>query len=254
MDQARLEEDVTMPEPLLAVHPTPSRDDIRDSFSGLTPAYWGLDAPGVLTRLPADAKGVALTLDFCGGPGGNGFDSLLLNALRQNGIPATLFLNSRWIAANPSQSRELANDPLLELANHGTAHLPLSVDGRSAYGMRGTKGPAEVYDEIMLANAALEDLTGRKQRFFRSGTAYLDDVAAQIVHAVGLTPVGFSVNGDGGATFTASTVTRETSAAAPGEIIIAHGNHPEAGTGQGLIQTIGLMHAGGRKFIHLSSP
>jgi peptidoglycan/xylan/chitin deacetylase (PgdA/CDA1 family) len=231
---------------------TPTREEIFESFAGRKPIYWGLEAPGVLRRA-TDMPGVALTLDFCGGPGGNAIDTRLLNTLRQNGIPATLFLNSRWIAANPSTCRELANNPLFELANHGTGHLPLSVTGRSAYGIPGTLGPGEVYDEIVTNNAVLEDLTGRRPRFFRPGTAYLDDISAQIVRAVGLIPVGFSINGDGGATFPAPTVAHDVSAAAPGDIVIAHGNHPEGGTAQGLIQALAMMQGTGRKFVHLPS-
>lgn len=228
----------------------PSRGDVVASFTGQVPVYWGLEAPGVLKRLPANSAGAALTVDFCGGPDGSAMDMLLLKALRQSEIPATLFLNSRWIRANPSVSRELANDPLFELANHGSAHSPLSVNGKSAYGIPGTKGVEEIYDEIITSNAVLEDLTGRPQRFFRPGTAYLDDVAAQMVHALGLTPVGFSINGDGGATFTASIVARELSAATPRDIVIVHGNHPEGGTAQGLLQALGTTRALKDKFIH----
>jgi peptidoglycan/xylan/chitin deacetylase (PgdA/CDA1 family) len=228
----------------------PSREEIIRSFAHQVPAYWGLEAPGVLKRLPGASAGAALTVDFCGGPGGNAVDMLLLNTLRDNGIPATLFLNSRWISANPLKSRELANDPLFELANHGSTHSPLSVNGRSAYGLPGTKAPEEIYDEIMLNNAVLEDLTGRPQLFFRPGTAYLDDVAAQIVHTLGITPVGFSINGDGGATFTDSVVSREISVVAPGDIVIIHGNHPEGGTAQGLIQALTTSQTLSGKFIH----
>jgi len=228
----------------------PSREDIIRNFAQHVPAYWGLEAPGVLKKLPGDSTGAALTVDFCGGPGGNAVDMLLLNALRDNGIPATLFLNSRWISANPLKSRELANDPLFELANHGSTHSPLSVNGRSAYGLPGTNSPEEIYDEIMLNNAVLEDLTGQSQLFFRPGTAYLDDVAAQIVHTLGLTPVGFSINGDGGATFTDSVVSREISVVAPGDIVIIHGNHPEGGTAKGLIKALTTSQTLSSKFIH----
>jgi peptidoglycan/xylan/chitin deacetylase (PgdA/CDA1 family) len=40
-------------------------------------------------------------------------------------VPATLFVNARWIEANPRQFRQLAADPLFEIANHGTEHRPL---------------------------------------------------------------------------------------------------------------------------------
>lgn len=252
-DQTLQADDVTLTLQPPWVRTAQTRAEIYKSFAGQEPVYWGPEAPGVLRRLPTATAGVALTLDFCGGPGGNSVDTRLLNALRESEVPATLFLNSRWIAANPLKSKELANDPLFELASHGTAHLPLSVNGRSAYGIPGTTGPGEVYDEIMTSNAILEDLTGKQQRFFRPGTAYLDDVAAQILSAVGLTPVGFTTNGDGGATFTASAVAHEISAAAPGDIVIAHGNHPEGGTAQGIILALAIMQANGRKFIHIPS-
>jgi hypothetical protein len=80
---------------------------------------------------------------------GNSADQALLAALRQQHIPATLFLNSRWITANQALAKELAADSLFELANHGASHGPLSVTGRSAYGIPGTRNPGEVYDEIM---------------------------------------------------------------------------------------------------------
>lgn len=231
----------------------PNRAEINNSFAGKEPTYWGLGAPGVLTKLPVSAKGVALTFDFCGGPGGNGDDAALLRALRGLGTPATLFLNSRWIAANPVVSRDLANDPQFELGNHGTLHLPLSVNGKSAYGIPGTKGPAEIYDEIMGNMAGLEDLTGNPTRFFRAGTAYLDNVAAEIVRALGLIPVGFSINGDGGATFPAATVSREVGAATHGDIVIAHGNHPGSGTAAGLVPAVKAMQQAGLSFVHISA-
>lgn len=95
----------------------PSRAEIISTFAGRSPEYWGLEAPGVLTRLPEGATGIAVADDFCGGPGGNGYDRALLTALRARQIPATLFLNSSWIAANPASARQLAAEPLFELAN-----------------------------------------------------------------------------------------------------------------------------------------
>jgi peptidoglycan/xylan/chitin deacetylase (PgdA/CDA1 family) len=91
---------------------------------------------------------IALTFDACGGPGGSGYDRALIDFLRRREIPATLFINSRWIDANPAIFRRLAAEPLFEIANHGTRHRPLSVTGRSAYGIPGTRSAAEVYDEI----------------------------------------------------------------------------------------------------------
>ena len=78
------------------------------AFSGRRPGQWGLDVEGVTSRLE-QALGVALTFDACGGGnGGDGYDAALIDLLRARQVPATLFLNRRWIVANPALAAELA--------------------------------------------------------------------------------------------------------------------------------------------------
>jgi peptidoglycan/xylan/chitin deacetylase (PgdA/CDA1 family) len=194
---------------------------------------------------------VALTFDCCGGPGGSGFDHTLLSALVSHEVPATFFLNARWVRSNPVLTKEIVANPLFEVANHGAAHLPLSVTGRQAYGLPGTKDAGMVYDEIMGAQAELSAFMGGAPRFFRSGTAHYDDVAAQICRALGLVPVNFNVNADGGATYPAATVTAEILSARPGSIIIAHANQPRSGTGAGVAAALPQMLGRGTRFIRL---
>lgn len=208
-------------------------DEVTRTFAGHSATYWELVAPGVVTRLPSTNAGVVLTFDFCGGTSGNGADLALLALLRQQHIPATLFLNSRWITANQALAKDLAGDPLVELGTHGTSHRPLSVTGESSYGISGTRNPGEVSDEIMTNNERLTDLTGVRPRYFRAGTAYMDEVSAGIVRSLGLIPVGFSINGDAGATLPAPTVSQEITRARATDIVIAHGNHPSGATPPG---------------------
>lgn len=229
----------------------PTRDEIVETFTGQTPRQWGLQVPGVISSLSADAGGAVLTLDYCGGPGGSGTDHTILDLLRKRELPATLFLNARWIAGNRALAMELAEDPLFHIANHGTQHRPLSVTGQSAYGIPGTTGPGEVYDEIMINTAVITDLTGEPPRFFRSGTAHLDEIAAQICHALGQIPIGFSINADAGATYPAHIVTQEIVRAGSGDIIIAHGNHPAAGTGAGLSAAAQRLQEGRTRLVAL---
>lgn len=168
---------------------------------------------------------------------GTDCDQRLLKALRKLNVPATLFVNGRWIKANPGLAAELAADPLFELGNHGFRHQPLSVNGRSAYGIAGTSNVGEVYDEIMGNQEAMAQLSGKAPRFFRPGTAYFDEVAASITHALGLVPVNFTVNGDGGATFPALTVAAEVgkigTGQGAGQVVISHFNQPAGGTAEG---------------------
>lgn len=220
---------------------TPSHEQIAARFAGHVPSYWGLEAPKVLRVLTEPAAGIALTLDFCGGPLGNRVDYAALDMLQRLQVPATLFMNARWIHANRSLAGDLAAVPFFELANHGSQHLPLSVAGHSAYGIPGTQSSLQVYDEIMTNDKLLTEITGERPRFFRPGTAYLDEVAAEICHALGTIPAGFSINADGGATYPKELVAQVTAKAKPGDIIISHGNQPGSGTAAGLAMAIPVL-------------
>ncbi len=229
-----------------------TRAEVVARYGHLRPHTWGFGGPGVVRDLPTSRRVIALTFDACGGPGGSRYDQALVSFLRRRDVPATLFLNSRWIDANPAVFRQLAGEPLFEIANHGTRHLPLSVTGRSAYGIGGTRNAGEVYDEVAGNQAKLTRLLGVPPRFFRAGTAYSDDVAARIVAAMGDRLVTFSVNGDGGATFTPEQVSSTVTAAPGGSVVLCHMNHPESGTAQGIAAAVPYLLASGYRFVRLS--
>jgi peptidoglycan/xylan/chitin deacetylase (PgdA/CDA1 family) len=235
-----------------AAAPVVTRAQVMARYGHLTPRTWGFEAPGVVRALPTTQRVIALTFDACGGPGGSGYDQSLIDFLRRREVPATLFLNSRWIDANPAAFRRLARESLFEIANHGTRHRPLSVTGRSAYGIAGTHSAGDVYDEVAGNHTKLTRLLGVPPRFFRSGTAYCDDIAARIVTDLGERFVGFCVNGDGGATFSPGQVRRAVTAARGGSIVICHMNHPQGGTARGIAAAVPHLLASGYRFVRLS--
>ncbi|MFC8038125.1 polysaccharide deacetylase family protein [Paenarthrobacter sp. NPDC057355] len=218
-------------QPTLKSPVLPNKGTVLAEFAGRQPREWGLHVTGVVNDAPS--KQAALTFDACGGPGGSDCDHELLRTLRRLNVPATLFVNSRWIRANPALSAELAADPLFELANHGTSHLPLSVNGKSAYGITGTANVSAAFDELSGNQQSMHDLFGKSPRFFRPGTAFYDDVTAAMTRRLGMLPVNFTINGDGGATFPAATVANEVGRVGPGDIVISHFNKPAGATAEG---------------------
>lgn len=216
------------------------------------PVQWGESVTGVKTRLDTAEPVIALTLDACGSSGGKGVDTRLMNFLAKEQIPATLFVNTRWINANPDFFKKLAANPLFEIANHGTWHKPASINGRSAYNIPGTKSPAELAAEIELNAGLIESVTGRRPVLYRSGTAYYDEVAVEIANALKHQVAGYSLLGDAGATFTAAQVTKALLRAKPGDIALLHMNHPEAGTGEGIIAAVPELKRRGFRFVRMS--
>lgn len=226
-------------------------DAIIAKYSSQTPRQWGETTDGVKTSLDTKEKVIALTFDACGGKNGNGYDKALIDYLVKEKIPATLFVNSRWIDANNSIFMTLADNSLFEIENHGAKHQPLSVNGKTAYHMSGTTSVTEVMSEVQDNADKIYQLTGRKPKFFRSGTNYYDELATLIVEELGEQAVGYSVLGDAGATYTAAQIKKACSSAKSGSIIICHMNHPEKDTAAGIKAAIPILLKEGYQFVKL---
>lgn len=222
------------------------REEMINRFSGPAPQKWGEHIPGVRTRLDTDDKVVALTLDACGTTDlSKGYDAELIRFLEQKQIPATLFLSAIWIEANPGIAARLAANPLFEIENHGLRHRPASTTGRSTYGLPGTQNVGELVDEVELGARQIKALTGKRPKFYRSGTAFYDERALRVIETLGYQAVNYSVLGDAGATFNREQVRQAVLRATPGSIIICHMNHPESETAEGLhVGLIELMNKG----------
>ena len=227
--------------------------DVASRFAEERPVAWGMDLPGILRRASVEDRVVALTFDACGGArrGRDDYDRKLIAFLESEGIPATLFLNLRWIRAHPRTAKALAGNPLFEIGNHGAEHRPLSVSGRRAYGIQGTASAAEAVEEVEANIGPIMAMTGRRPLFFRSGTAHYDDVALRILEALGCRAAGFSVNGDEGGTLSAGAVRRRLLSVRPGDIVLCHMNRPVSGTAEGIRQAVPELLRRGFRFVTL---
>lgn len=227
-------------------------DLIAVKYKDETPKQWGERVPGIETSLDTSDKVIALTFDACGGPQGDGYDEELINYLIKENVPASLFINYRWIESNNEVFLNLAKNPLFEIENHGYFHRPLSVNGKSVYGIKGTKNIQEVVDEVLINQKNIEKLTGRKPKFFRPGTAYSDEIAESIARDLGEQVVGYNVLGDAGATYNKNQIKESCLKAQPGSIILLHMNHPEKQTYEGMKLVIPELKKRGFRFVQLS--
>lgn len=102
-----------------------------------------------------------------------------------------------------------------------------------AYTEQGTASVGEVYDEVKGNQQFMTELLGHAPCFFRTGTAWYDEVAVEIVRTLGLLPIGFDINADFGATASAK-VAANAQKAKPGSILIGHSTVPSGPTFEGL--------------------
>jgi peptidoglycan/xylan/chitin deacetylase (PgdA/CDA1 family) len=195
---------------------------------------------------------IALTFDACGGPRGSGYDRRLVEYLKTEKIPATLFISGKWIDGNLDIFLELARNPLFEIENHGLNHKPCSVNGRLAYGIKGTKSIDEVVTEIEQNSRKIDGLTGRKSKCYRPGASTCDEICVEIAGLLGYEVVSFSVLGDAGATYSKRQVKEALLKASPSSIVLMHMNHPEGETAEGVMEAIPELRKKGLTFVKLS--
>lgn len=231
--------------------------ELTVKYKNVSPIQWGENIPGITRNvpLPSPADGprtLVLTLDACGGRKNSSVDLGILALLRELRIPATIFVTTPWLRANEKLAKDLTADSLFELAAHGTRHKPASVSGRSAYGIKGTASIAELVEEAELNARAVEAVTGKRPRWFRSGTAYYDEVAVAVIHDLDLGIAGYTVSLDQGATLPSREVARRAASAKSGSILLCHLNHPESGTGAGLAKALPALKEEGVIFLRLT--
>jgi peptidoglycan/xylan/chitin deacetylase (PgdA/CDA1 family) len=228
------------------------REVIRQTES-YTPGKWGEFVKGVNARLLTDEKIVAFTFDACGGKNRNGYDQKLIDYLRKEKIPATLFITGLWIDDNYETFVELSKDSLFEIENHGYTHQPCSMNGECKYGIRGTNSPAEAFDEIEANEQKIKAITGRRPLYYRSATAYIDEASACLANRLGVAVVAFDVLSGDAVAKEKPEVIRDNvlKGVRPGSIIIMHFNHPEGNTLEALKKIIPKLRKEGYRFDHL---
>lgn len=200
--------------------------------------------------LPPGTPAVALTFDACSGA----VDHRILDLLLDEKIPATLFVTRRWLRRNGDAVAAIkAGGDLIEIENHGENHIPAITDRPSLFGLRTAGTLAAVSNEVTGGASAVTEAFGLVPRWYRDAGARYSRDAVQLIGRMGYRIAGYSVNADVGASLSAAAVKKRIVAARPGDVIIAHINHPEREAGAGVVEGIRALKARGVAFTRLDA-
>lgn len=192
---------------------------------------------------------VALTLDACSG----GVDERILDTIIDNAIPATVFVTGRWLAANPvAVTRLLAYPELFEIEDHGANHIPAVIGDDRPYGLMPAGTAEGVRREVEGGAEAVLSVTNTHPRWYRGAAALYSADALALIHALGFSVAGFSLNADLGASASAAVTAARIAAAQDGDVIIAHMNQPKRASGAGVAKGILTLKAKGFRFVRLA--
>ncbi|MCU0849084.1 MAG: polysaccharide deacetylase family protein [Spirochaetes bacterium] len=229
------------------------KNNIISRYSWQKPVIFSLWPAGVKTRIRTDKKIIALTFDGCGGTAGKRLDWKIINYLKKEGIPATLFVSGNWIDLNHDAFLILSSSGLFDIANHGLEHRPLSVRGFEIYNMTGTRSVSEAVDEVELNARKIRDITGKSPAFYRSAGAHYDDIGVRLVYDLGETPVNFTgTPNDSDLSLHEDRVFENIIRnSRSGSIILLHMNHPEKNTGIALARAVKFLKEKGFSFVKL---
>lgn len=194
---------------------------------------------------------VSLTLDLCMGK----TDYRIFDTLIEQQIPATLFVTARWLARNSAVVAKIRAHPeLFEIGNHGRDHIPAIDTQKTIYGLKTAGSLKRICEEIEGGAQAIKaaGLDQQFKPFYRTAAARYSPDAILLIERLGYQIGGFSLNADMGASLPAKMVSQRISAAKDGDVIIAHMNQPQRGSGTGVAAGIIALKKKGMHFIKLS--
>lgn len=230
------------------------REQIARKFEGEKPGKFGMFVKGTVEDIATQQKIVAFTFDACIGHSDD-FNAALINYLKKEKIPATLFVSGLWIDKNLPVFKALASDTLFEIENHGLLHRLCSLDGETKYGIAPTNNVNEVIDEMELNARKIASLTGKRPKLFRSATTYTDETCTKIASALGMNVVSYDILSGDAVAFTPASVIRDNilNNIHQGAIIIMHFNHPKWHEKEALEMVIPILRKEGYKFVTLEN-
>jgi peptidoglycan/xylan/chitin deacetylase (PgdA/CDA1 family) len=236
------------------LHPDLHPDSHPDLHSGLHPAL-GFD------HAVTDRKVVALTFDadmtlkmrneLKSGKVASWYNANVIATLKEQNVPATLFLTGLWIEAYPAVTKELSENPLFELGNHSYSHGGFRSP---CYGLPAVKKSNEAA-EVQKTDDLLKKYAAAHQRYFRFPGLCFDADDVKRVEAQDYIVVDGDVEGGDGFEKSAKPIVANVvEHVRPGSIVILHmhGGPDAPETAVALPDIIKKLRAEGYSFVKVS--
>jgi peptidoglycan-N-acetylglucosamine deacetylase len=206
-------------------------------------------------------KIVALTFDADMTPGmlselkskkiASWYNEKVIATLRQQQVPATLFLTGLWIEAYSDVTKELSVDPLFELGNHSYSH---GAFHSPCYRLFPIKQPNQAA-EVQKTDDLLGKYAASHKKYFRFPGLCADAEAVKTVEAQGYTIIGGDVDGADAFVNNPKWIASDVVANVhPGSIVVLHmhGGPNAPGTAAALPDIIKRLRADGYTFVKVS--
>lgn len=215
----------------------------------------------VIFHGPRDKKVVALTFDadmtpkmkkdLETGKVASWYDKKIIDILKQNNVPATLFMSGMWIELYPNETKELAASPLFELANHSYSHPAFEKHCSSLNLIPDSKDE----EEIAKTQKLLKEVAGVDNHFFRFPGGCYDKNDLEIVFKSGLEAIQWDVSsGDAFNNNSQRLISNVINHAEGGSIILMHmiDNRNAPKTAEALPTIISVLKSKGFSFVKVS--
>ncbi len=228
---------------------------------GLSPVVALAQSNEVINHIPTKQKVVALTFDADMNPKmlrmlqdhsvNSWYNKSVIDELKKENIPATLFLTGMWIETYSTTTAELSTNPLFEIGNHSYSHPAFSSP---CYKLAKIKESGDAF-QISKTDQLLSEYAPHHSMFFRfPGLCYdIDDIKAAT--KAGYAMIGGDVRaGDGFQKKTDVIVSNVVSRVKPGSIVVLHmmGGPNAPQTAEALPKIVDYLRKNGYKFVTIS--
>ncbi|MDL2210743.1 polysaccharide deacetylase family protein [Desulfovibrio sp. OttesenSCG-928-O18] len=215
-------------------------------------------------RVTSERKVAAITFDLCElETNSNGYDYRIVNFLRRENIPATLFMGGKWMSTHPERVMQVMACPFFEIGNHAWSHgnFALMEEDMARSQVLRTQAQYEMLRDELAARAASAGFDAafmsaipKKMTLFRLPYGRSSPKALRLLGSLGLQVIQWDVVAERLPGDNAEPQVAEECAAEvrPGSILLFHANGVPQNSHLLLERVVELLRAKGYAFVTVS--